>query len=248
MDIRTELENVVKIRQSTKENDYEYTVRLAETVDRETSDDAFNALSDDAKKWMNTAITSYKTRKKLPDLPQSSTTEVEAPKTEAPVPVSPTTKEELSIRVIQDLASELKPTPTPKKEKVKKVVDEASSSSGIREIICQNYTLPLAQIEKLLTERNIPFKPSLVRNVYAYVVSTIKTLNELGLLKQGIVKGASDSAKLRELICNNSGLGVSEIQKLVVERGINCNSATVSVIYYHIKATLKTLRTAKMID
>ncbi len=244
MDVRTELENVVKISQGREEDAYEYTVRLAETVDREATDETFNALSDGAKEWMNKAITSYKTHKKLPNLPKVVNTE--APKIESPV-VSQEIKEELSKTVIASLAEDLKPA---KKEKVltEKAVPETSSSSDIREIICQNYTMPLSMIEALLTERNITFKKSLVRNVYAYVVSTIKTLSELGLLNQGIPKGPSDSEKLRQLICTNSTASVSEIQKLVVEQGINCNPQTVSVIYYHIKATLKTLKAARMID
>lgn len=270
MDVRTELETVSNIKQGTKEDVYEYTVRLAETIDRELPDAAFESLSDSAKSWMNKAITSYKSNQKLPELPVA-TTQTDAPVSQTTsVGLGVTTgrmssdapnisamlrhiadtpsKEELGKVVAKALVSDLTKKPA-KKVKVKKPISlTPSSSSDIRDVICQNYSLPLSEIEKVLTEKKIPFKSSLVRNVLAYVVSTIKTLNKLGLLKNSTLKGSSESERLRELICTNPTLGVAQIQTLVKESGINCNPATVSVMFYHIKATRTTLKKFDMVD
>jgi hypothetical protein len=294
MDIRTELENAVNIKQGKKEDIKEYTVRLAETVDREASDATFYALSPEAQAWMDKALTNYKTHQKLPVLPdypeevknamalasQTATvtqpvpgpvnallntlasldqTKLKAalskettPETVKPVLTSfdietPNFKEELNKVVIGKLAAELKPKKV-KKVKVKKVAEGPSSSADIRDVICQNYNLPLSEIEKILTEQNIPFQHHLVRNVLAYVVSTIKTLNSLGLLKNSSLKGLSESARLRELICVNPTWSISEVKQAVIDQKIGCNKATVSVMFYHIKGTISTLKKLGMVD
>ena len=267
MDVRTELENISNIKQGTKEDGYEYTVRLAETIDRELPDEAFESLSDSAKSWMNKAITSYKTQTKLPEFPSVIKTESTESTTMEPLseplktlintldhiditnvnPVSTPTKGELNKLVVANLVTELKPKRV-KKVKVKKTSsDDPSSSSDIRDIICQNYSLSLPEIEAVLTEKKIPFKSDLVRNVLAYMTATTKTLNKLGLLKNPTFKGASESEKLRELICANPTLGVKEIQQAVIEQGIDCNKATVSVSFYHIRSAIQTLKKFDMI-
>lgn len=262
MDIRTELEKAVNIKQGTSEGAYEYTIRLAETVDREANDSIFEALSAEAKDWMNKAISSYKSRQRLPELPVNVTSVAEEPtilgvttgriqsetpnESNTPKVVVTKSKEEINKIAAVAVANEISPKPT-KKVKVKKIVTGPSSSSDIRDIICQNYDKSLAEIEKVLLAKNIQFKSSLVRNVYAYVTSTIRTLDTLGLLKVA-TKGASDSAKLRELICTNTNMSVAQIQQEVINRKINCNPNTVSVIFYHVRATLKTLKTTGMID
>jgi hypothetical protein len=273
MDIRAELESIVNINQGVKENDYEYVVRLAETVDREATDDTFEALSKEAKDWMNKAITSYKTKQKLPELPGvkvyaatakaapvdpkhpakplspsvnavlNTLASLDQTKLKKALSPAPAVTEELNKTIIADLVSELTPPVEVETEKV-----DEGASSVIREIICQNYNMPLSGIQAILKEKNIPFKPSLVRNVLAYVGSTIKTLDSLGLLKNSSLKGQSDSAKLRELICSNPTFTVAQIKNLVTEKGINCNKNTISVMYYHIKATRLTLKKLGMVD
>lgn len=292
MDIRTELENAVNIKQGKSEDIKEYTVRLAETVDREASDATFYALSAEAQAWMDSALTNYKTHQRLPALPDypeevknemtlasqnaTGTKPVSGPvnallntlasldqtklkaalSKETSAPAKPIlasfdaetpTKEDLSKLVIGKLAAELKPKKV-KKVKVKKVAEGPSSSADIRDVICQNYNLPLSEIEKILTEQNIPFQHHLVRNVLAYVVSTIKTLDSLGLLKNSSLKGLSESARLRELICVNPTWSISEVKQAVIDQKIGCNKATVSVMFYHIRSTIQTLRTLGMVD
>lgn len=260
MDIRTELEEVVNIRQSKIEKIGEYTVRLVETVNRELDDAVFDALSKEAQEWMNTATKAYMAHQKLPSLPEIIQQAFEKPlegtitdRIQSAIPneggkphrnLMPT---DLNKAVLDAFKVDMKP---PKKEKKIKIIkkSEPSTSSLVRDVIATNHTANIEQINKILVEKKIAHNPSAVRGVYSYVVGTMKTLDKLGLLKNTKIKGVSDSARLKELICCSPTASLVDIQKEAVDQGIKCSNSTIEVVYYHVKITLETLRKLGMVD
>ena len=134
-------------------------------------EDAWTGLSEDAQKWFNDAVKEIEGAEEGATVtlnPPAGMISEEASDEKAPAEKKPKAKKEKQPKEAK-----------PKKEKV------IPAARHVREILCEDCSLTLAQVMEKLQERGIEMKPSSAQVVYLNTTSAFKVAAEVGEVKDG---------------------------------------------------------------